>query len=58
MKNGFLKEYLEEQQGASMSVAPTGDQGHEIPVHGEVNTIFGGFSGGGCTTSQRKMLEM
>ena len=25
-----------------------------MPVHGEVNTIFGGFSGGGCTASQRK----
>jgi len=31
-----------------------GDQGHEIPVHGEINTISGGFSGGGCTASQRK----
>jgi len=31
-----------------------GDQGHEIPVHGEIHTIAGGFSGGGCTTSQWK----
>ena len=23
-------------------------------MHGEVHTIAGGFSGGGCTTSQRK----
>jgi len=30
------------------------DQGHEVPIHEEVNTISGGFSGGGCTTSQRK----
>jgi len=30
------------------------DQGHEVPIHGEVNTISGGFSGGGCTASQRK----
>jgi len=35
-------------------VAPTGDQGHEIPIHGEINTISGGFSGEGCTASQRK----
>ena len=25
-----------------------------MPVHGEINTISGGFSGGGCTASQRK----
>jgi len=29
-------------------------QGHEVPIHGEVNTISGGFSGGGCTASQQK----
>ena len=52
--NDFLKEYLQEKQGASTSVAPAGDQGHEIPVHGEVNTISGVFSRGGCTASQRK----
>ena len=26
----------------------------EIPVHGEVHTISGGFLEGGCTASQRK----
>jgi len=26
-------------------VTPTVDQGHEVPVHGEVNMISGGFSG-------------
>jgi len=31
-----------------------GNQGHEIPVHGDIHTIVGGFSRGGCTTSQRK----
>jgi len=31
-----------------------GDTGHEVPVHGEIHTIAGGFSGGGCTASQRK----
>ena len=30
------------------------DQGHEVPIHGEINTISKGFSGGGCTASQRK----
>ena len=25
-----------------------------MPIHGEINTISGGFSGGGCTASQRK----
>jgi len=31
-----------------------GDQGHEVPVHGEIHTIVGGFSGGGCIASQRR----
>ena len=44
VRNGFLKEYQQEKQ----------DHGHEIPVHGEVNTISGGFSGGGCIAFQRK----
>lgn len=30
------------------------DQTHETPVHGELNTISGGFSGGGSSTSKRK----
>jgi len=30
------------------------DQGHEVPIHKEVNTISRGFSGGGYTASQRK----
>ena len=40
----------------SSSVAPSTDEGqqHEVPVHGEIHTIAGGFSGGGCTASQRK----
>jgi len=54
VRNGFLKEYLQENQGAPTTTVLTGDQGHEIPVHGEINTISGGFSGGGCTASQRK----
>ncbi|XP_068503722.1 uncharacterized protein [Phaseolus vulgaris] len=54
VRSGFLKEYLQENQGASTTAVPTGDQGHQIPVHGEINTIYGGFSRGGCTASQRK----
>ena len=33
---------------------PEENQAHEIPVHGEVHTLSGGFSGGGSTASQRK----
>jgi len=35
-------------------VAAGVDQGHEVPVHGEINTISRGFSRGRCTASQRK----
>jgi len=52
VKDDFLKEYLEENQEALTSVAPAGEV-HEVLVHGEVNTISRGFSGGGCTASQR-----
>jgi len=31
-----------------------GGLGHEVLVHGEIHTIAGGFSRGGCTTSQRR----
>jgi len=31
-----------------------GGPGHEVPKHGEIHTIAGGFSGGGCTSSQRR----
>jgi len=51
VKNHFLKDYLLESQGAQASAAPGGDQGHEVPIHGEINTISEGFSGRGCTTS-------
>ena len=54
VKNGFLKDYLAESQEAQNLIAPGEDQGHEMPVHGEIHTISGGFSGGGCTASQRK----
>ena len=35
-------------------IAPGEDQEHEMPVHKEIHTISGVFSGGGCTASQRK----
>ena len=54
VKNGFLKDYLPESQGTQTLAAPGSDKGHEMPVHGEIHTISGGFSGGGYTASQRK----
>jgi len=54
VKNGVLKDYL---AGPAMTIAlavPEEDQAHEIPIHGEVHTISGGFSGGGPTASQHK----
>ncbi|XP_068504074.1 uncharacterized protein [Phaseolus vulgaris] len=54
VKNGFLRDYLQETQGVADVAVIGGDQGHEIPVHGEVHTISGSFSRGGCTASQRK----
>ena len=54
VKSGFLKDYLQEPQDDQAFVTAEADQGHEVPIHEEVNTISGGFSGGGCTASQRK----
>jgi len=54
VKSGFLKDYLQESQEDQALVATGIDQGHEVPIHGEINIISRGFSGGGCTTSQRK----
>jgi len=33
-------------------VATGADQGHKVPIHGEVNTISGGFSGKECAATQ------
>jgi len=52
VKNGLLRDYLQEKQGTEDVAATGGGSGHEVPVHSEVHTIAGGFSGGGCTTSQ------
>ncbi|XP_068473781.1 uncharacterized protein [Phaseolus vulgaris] len=57
VKNGFLKDYLmKKQAGRSSGSQPEGSEGqqHEAPVLGEIHTIAGGFSDGGCTASQRK----
>jgi len=54
VKSGFLKDYLLEPQGDQASATTEGDQGHEVSIHGEINTISGGFLGGGCTASQWK----
>jgi len=54
VKNGFLKDYLAGSTTTTALAIPEEGQAHEIPTHGEVHTISGGFSGGGPTASQRK----
>lgn len=34
VKNGFLRDYLQEKQGVEDVAVTRGDQGHEIPMHG------------------------
>jgi len=46
VKSGFLKDYLQEPQNDQALVTAGIDQGHEVPIHGEVNIISGGFLGG------------
>ncbi|XP_068486916.1 uncharacterized protein [Phaseolus vulgaris] len=54
VKSGFLKDYLAGSSMAAALAVPEEDQAHEMSIHGEVHTISGGFSGVGCTASQRK----
>jgi len=54
VKDDFLKEYLGGNQEGPKEDLQSTDQRHEVPVHGKINTILGGFSGGGCTASQSK----
>jgi len=54
MKNGFLKDYLAGSTTTTISATPEEGQAHEVPVHGEVHTISGGFSGGGQAAPRRK----
>jgi len=54
VKNGFLKDYLAWSSTAAALAIPEEDQAHEMSIHREVHTISGGFSGRGCTASQRQ----
>jgi len=65
VKCGFLKDYLlEKQAGQASGSQPTGNEGqqHEVPIHGEIHTIAGGFSGVGvhCIATQevRKVSDV
>jgi len=54
VKNGFLKDYLAGSSTFAALAIPEEEQAHEMPIHGEVHTISGGFSKGGPVASQRK----
>ncbi|XP_068466255.1 uncharacterized protein [Phaseolus vulgaris] len=54
VKNGFLKDYLVGSTTTTTMAIPKEGQAHEIPTHGEIHNISGGFSGGRPTASQRK----
>jgi len=54
LKEGFLKEYLEANPEEPQGEAISGEQTHEVPVNEELNTISGGFSGGGSIATKRK----
>jgi len=54
VKTGFLKDYLAGLVGVEALATPVDDQAHEMPIHGEIHTIAGGFLGKGCTSSQCK----
>jgi len=49
-----MHDYVQGDQEGTTEEASTGEQRHEVPIHGEIHTISGGFSRGGCTASQRK----
>ena len=54
MKEGFLKDYLEAYQEEPKGEVTLRNQVYEIPIHGELNTISGGFSRGGSTAYKSK----
>jgi len=54
VKSCFLNDYLAGSSGTEALTASAENQAHEMPIHGEINAISGGFSGGGCTASQHK----
>ena len=51
VKIDFLKDYLAGLSTVAALAVPEEDQAHEMPIHGEVHTISGGFSGGGPIAS-------
>jgi len=54
VKDGFLKEYLEDNQEGPRDEVVLKESVHETPIHGELNTISRGFSGGESSTTERK----
>ena len=54
LKDDFLMEYLEADQGESQEEAVLRNQAHKVPVHDELKMISGEFSEGGSTTTKRK----
>jgi len=54
VKSGFLNDYLVGSSEAAALATSAENQAQEMPIHGEVHTISGDFSGGGCTASQRE----
>ena len=54
VKDGFLKEYLEDSQEGPQGEVALREAVHETPIHGELNTIFGGFSGGRSSATKCK----
>jgi len=50
VKSGFLKDYLQEETNDQTLVATGADQGYEVPIHGEVITISGGFPREECAS--------
>ena len=54
VKSGFLKDYLAGSAVTTVLAVLEEGQAHEMSIHGEVHTIYGGFFGGGPTASQRR----
>jgi len=54
LKGGFLKEYLEADQGEPQGKDALRDPSHEAPVQAELNSISGGFFGGRNSATKGK----
>ena len=60
VKSGFLNDYpLDKRTGQASSSQPASSEGqqHEVPAPGEIHTIAGGFSGGGCTAYSGRGMQ-